>query len=308
MNSAKFLIIITGPTASGKTDTSIEIAKHFNAEIFSCDSRQFYKQLNIGVAKPDEFEMQKVKHHFIGHIDITEHYSISKYENDLISQLEKYYNTNNIAILTGGSGLYIDAVCNGVDEMPDFDPQIRRELNDKYNNSGIEALRFELLRVDPDYFNSVDLKNPKRILRALEVYYQTGIPFSEFRKNKKIQRNFEIIKLGINLDRDKLYERINNRVDIMIDNGLVDEAKSLYSYKNLVALKTIGYSELFMFFEGKCSKEETVELIKRNSRRYARRQITWFRRDKNIEWFSSDKKIYEIIDYINNIIDRKVIN
>lgn len=298
-DTKNYLIIIVGPTASGKTDLSIDIAKHFDAEIFSCDSRQFYKELNIGVAKPDDNQLQQVKHNFISNISITEHYSISKFEVQAIEALDKYFIDRNIAVMTGGSGLYVDAVCKGVDEMPDIEPEIRKNVIEKYNNEGIESLRFELKRVDPDYYNEVDLKNPKRIMRALEVFYSTGTAFSKFRTNKTIKRNFEFIKIGINLDRELLYERINNRVDIMIKNGLIDEAKSLYKYKNLVALKTIGYKELFKYFENESDINETIELIKRNTRHYARRQITWFKRDKDIKWFSPHD-FEEIIKFIGN--------
>jgi tRNA dimethylallyltransferase len=295
----KLLIIILGPTASGKTDLSIEIAKHFNADIFSCDSRQFYKQLNIGVAKPSVEQLNAIKHHFIGNVDITEHYSISKFEQDAITKLDEYYKNNNIAIMTGGSGLYINAICNGVDEMPDFDPEIRENLNKQYESEGIESIRFELKKIDPVYYNQVDLKNPQRILRAIEVFKTTGIPFSKFRTNTKANRNFNIIKIGIKTDRELLYERINRRVDIMFENGLLNEVKPLYKYKNHVALKTIGYSELFMYLENKINLERAIELIKRNSRRYARRQITWFKKIEDCSWFET-KEIKNIIDYINN--------
>jgi tRNA dimethylallyltransferase len=298
-NQKKILIIILGPTAAGKTETAVKLAENFGSEIFSCDSRQFYKQLNIGVAKPDEHQLERIRHHFIGHIDIENHYSISKFETDAINALSKYFQNNNIAIMTGGSGLYINAITNGVDEMPDYDPQIRQKLTKQYETEGIESLRFELQRIDPEYYNKVDLKNPQRILRALEVFHTTGKPFSEFRTSQNAKRDFEIIKVGINLDREILYNKINDRVDIMIKNGLIEEAKMLHKYKNLVALKTIGYTELFMYLENKICLEEAVELIKRNSRRYARRQMTWFRRDDEIKWFLPDE-IKNIISFLNN--------
>ncbi len=297
----KNLVIIFGPTASGKTELSISIAKYFDAEIFSCDSRQFFKQLNIGVAKPDKKQLAKVRHHFIGNINVDEHYSISKYETDVITALEKYFENKNVALMTGGSGLYIDAVCKGVDLMPDFDPDVRKFLIEKYEKEGIESLRFELKRIDEKYYNETDLKNPQRILRALEVYYSTGKPFSEFRINKKVKRNFNIIKIGINSDREKLYENINMRVDKMIENGLADEAEKLLKYKNLTSLKTIGYKELFMYFEKNISLDTAIELIKRNSRRYARRQMTWFRKEKDCKWFLQDES-EKIIEYISNKI------
>ncbi len=303
----KLLIIILGPTAAGKTQSAVHIAQHFDAEIFSCDSRQFYKQLNIGVAKPDQEELNRIKHHFIGNVDIEEHYSISKFETDAINALKKYFGKKKIAVMTGGSGLYIDAVLNGVDEMPDYDPQVRENLNRQLKTEGIESLRFELKRIDPDYYNKVDLKNPQRILRALEVYHTTGKAFSEFRTSPEAKREFQNLKIGINLDREILYGKINERVDIMIKSGLIEEARELHRYKKLVALKTIGYSELFMYFENKISLDESIELIKRNSRRYARRQMTWFRRDKEIEWFMPNE-INNIINYINNKITKSNIN
>lgn len=294
--------MIFGPTGVGKTDLSIDIAEYYNAEIFSCDSRQVYKELNVGVARPSIDQLDKIKHHFIGNVSVTEHYSINKYENDIIHKLDNYFLSNDIAVLCGGSGLYIDAVCNGVDEMPDHDDNIRKEVTDFYEKNGIEAIRFELKKVDPEYYRKVDLKNPQRIMRALEMYRITGRPFSEFRKNKKVSRNFNILKIGINLDREVLYERINCRVDKMRNDGLKQEAEKLYEHKGLVALKTIGYRELFDAVESKISFDEAFELIKKNTRNYARRQLTWFRRYEDTEWFSPfDKE--NIIKYINSNIE-----
>lgn len=295
----KYLIVIAGPTASGKTELSVQIAKHFNSDIFSCDSRQFYKQLNIGVAKPNSSQLKQVKHHFISNINITDYYSISKFEKELIKKLESYFENKNIAIMTGGSGLYIDAVCKGVDEMPDIEPETRNAVIEKYNQEGLEGLRFELKRVDPAYYNQVDLKNHKRIMRALEMFYATGKPFSEFRTNKNTQRNFNIIKIGIKMDRELLYERINKRVDLMIEQGLIEETKSLYKYKNLTALKTIGYKELFEYLDGNQNIDKAIELIKRNTRHYARRQITWLKRYKDLKWFDFDD-LKGITNFINN--------
>lgn len=276
---AKYLIIIAGPTGVGKTDLSIGIAKHFNSEILSCDSRQFYRELGIGVAKPTTEQMKEVKHHFVDNVSVTERYSIWQYEDDAIKLLDDYYKTHDYAVMCGGSGLYIDAVCNGIDLMPDPDPVIRQEVIDMYNEKGIEALRFELQRIDPEYYAQVDLKNPQRIMRGIEMTRQTGKPFSQFRTSTRRKRDFETIKILVNTDRKVLYDRINRRVDIMLERGLVDEARSLMQYRDMIALKTIGYTELFDHFDGNTSLDEAIELIKRNSRRYARRQITWFHRN-----------------------------
>ncbi|MBO4613997.1 MAG: tRNA (adenosine(37)-N6)-dimethylallyltransferase MiaA [Bacteroidales bacterium] len=272
-------MIIAGPTGVGKTDLSIGIAKHFNSEILSCDSRQFYRELGIGVAKPTTEQMKEVKHHFVDNVSVTERYSIWQYEDDAIKLLDDYYKTHDYAVMCGGSGLYIDAVCNGIDLMPDPDPVIRQEVIDMYNEKGIEALRFELQRIDPEYYAQVDLKNPQRIMRGIEMTRQTGKPFSQFRTSTRRKRDFETIKILVNTDRKVLYDRINRRVDIMLERGLVDEARSLMQYRDMIALKTIGYTELFDHFDGNTSLDEAIELIKRNSRRYARRQITWFHRN-----------------------------
>ncbi|HOZ31176.1 MAG TPA: tRNA (adenosine(37)-N6)-dimethylallyltransferase MiaA [Bacteroidales bacterium] len=298
----KYLIIICGPTGVGKTDLSIDIAEHFRSEIISCDSRQIYKELNKGVAKPNEKQLTRIKHHFVGTVSIEQHYSIYQYETDVLNLLDNYYKNNNIAVMCGGSGLYIDAVCNGVDEMPDHDEEIRARVINIYINQGISALRFELQKIDPLYYSQVDLRNPNRIMRAIEIYYQTGKAFSEFRKNESKKRDFEIIKIGINLDRDKLYERINKRVDEMILSGLLEEVKSLVDYKNLTSLRTIGYSELFMVLNNEIKLQDAIELIKRNTRHYARRQITWFKRYNDVVWFTPEQK-NEIIVYVNDLVN-----
>ena len=267
----------------------------------SCDSRQFYKELGVGVAKPTAEQMKEVKHHFIDNVSVTERYSIWQYENDAIKLLDEYFKTHDYAVMCGGSGLYIDAVCNGIDLMPDPDPVIRQEVIDLYNEKGIEALRFELQRIDPDYYAQVDLKNPQRIMRGIEMTRQTGKPFSQFRTNTKQKRPFETIKILINTDRNILYNRINRRVDIMLERGLVEEARNLLEYRDMTALRTIGYLELFDYFDGKTSLEEAVELIKRNSRRYARRQITWFHRNNDYAECEPDESV--IMEQINQRIN-----
>ncbi len=304
MKSNKHLVIIFGPTGVGKTNLSIDLANCYKSDIFSCDSRQFYKELGIGVAKPSAEQLKNVKHHFINNVSIHNHYSISQFETEAISKLKDYFKSHNIALMVGGSGLYIDAICKGIDKMPDHDEKIRQEVIEFYNKFGIEALRFELKKIDPDYYKVVDLKNPQRMLRAIEIYRSTGKPFSQYRTNKNAKRNFNIIKIGIDLDREVLYNRINLRVDMMIKNGLIKEAQELHKYRGLVALKTIGYTELFDFFESKNEQniEKVVELIKRNSRHYARRQLTWFRRYSNIIWFKPNE-IEKIKDYVNLLIN-----
>jgi tRNA dimethylallyltransferase len=303
MLKTKTLIIIFGPTGVGKTEISIELAKHFKSEIFSADSRQIYKELGIAVAKPEIEQLNCIKHHFINRVSIQEHYSIYQYEHDCINELTKYFKSNNIAILVGGSGLYIDAILNGVDEMPDHDPEIREYVNNIYSKHGIEYLRSELLKHDPEYYNIVDLKNPKRLIRALEIFYQTGKPFSQFRKNQGVKRSFNILKIGIDLDREILYKKINSRVDKMVENGLVEQAYDIYHAKNLPALQTIGYRELFEFIEEKRSLEDAIELLKKNTRNFARRQITWFKRYKTTKWFSPNE-INEIFKYIESNLNK----
>ena len=293
----KTLLLITGPTAVGKTDISIDIAKKYNTEIISCDSRQFYKELNIGTAVPNLNQLNEVKHHFIQHISIHDYYNVSMYENDVIDLLKKLFVKNNIVILTGGSGLYIDAVCKGIDDMPNVDFEIRKNLQEKLEQEGIQSLRFELKKIDEKTYNNIDLKNSKRILRALEVFYQTGKKLSDFKTAKNKKRDFKIVKVCLNINREKLYDKINKRVDIMINRGLIEEAKTMYEYKNLIALKTVGYKELFEYFEEKITLEKAIELIKRNTRHYARKQLTWFRKDNEINWFDldNDKLFYEFV-------------
>lgn len=286
----KSLFILFGPTAVGKTKLAIQLAKCFNSEIFSCDSRQFYRELNIGVAKPNNEELETTKHHFINNISIFDYYSISKFEIEANYALENYFQNHNIAIMCGGSGLYIDALCNGIDEMPDYDHKIREDINKFFKENGIEAIRFELQKIDPEFYEMVDLKNHQRIIRAIEFYKQTGIKFSEIRKKNITTRNYNIFKIGLNITRDLLYERINHRVDKMISDGLIDECTSLYEHRNLVALKTIGYREIFNSFENKVSLDKAIEDIKTNTRRYAKRQLTWFNRYNDAIWFCSDNE------------------
>lgn len=294
----KKLIVLTGPTAVGKTKEAINLAKALNTEIISADSRQFYKELNIGVATPTEEELSEVKHHFIGHISIHNNYNVGLFEKDALDRIELLFKTYDTIVLTGGSGMYIDVVCNGMDSLPDVDIEIRNELNRVFKEEGISVLQEELREKDIEYYNIVDKKNHIRIIRALEVIRQTGKTFSFYRTNKKTQRDFQIFKFALQRERSELIERINKRVDLMMEDGLLDEAKTVYLYKHLSALNTVGYKELFKYFEGEISLENAIEDIKTNTRRYAKRQMTWFRKDKEYIWLDAKNPINwkEVLD------------
>lgn len=296
--SNKKLIVLTGPTAVGKTKEAINLAKTLNTEIISADSRQFYKELNIGVATPTEEELSEIKHHFIGHISIHNNYNVGLYEKDAIEKIELLFKTHDTIVLTGGSGMYIDVVCNGMDSLPDVDIEIRNELNRVFKEEGISVLQEELREKDIEYYNIVDKKNHIRIIRALEVIRQTGKTFSFYRTNQKTQRDFQIFKFALQRERSELIERINKRVDLMMEDGLLDEAKTVYLYKHLSALNTVGYKELFKYFEGEISLENAIEDIKTNTRRYAKRQMTWFRKDKEYIWLDAKNPINwkEVLD------------
>lgn len=296
----KTLIVIVGPTASGKTDIAIELAEKLNTEIISADSRQFYKEIPIGTAAPNSEQLEKIHHHFIGHLLITDKYNVSRFEQDVLQLLEEKFKHNQLMILAGGSGLYIDAVCKGIDELPDPDEKLRSDLNRMYENEGIEALRNKLKELDPEYYEIVDLNNHKRLLRAVEVCMQTGSTFTSLRKNKQKPRNFKIVKIGLEIDRGILNERINKRTEIMIDDGWLSEAMSVYPYKHLNALNTVGYKEMFAHFDGKMSIEEAKEKIKTNTRRFAKRQMTWFKKDKEIRWINPEQK-EDILIYLSDI-------
>jgi len=293
----KTLIVIVGPTGIGKTDLGIYLAKKFDTEIISADSRQFYKELKIGTAVPSDKELKTVKHHFIGNKSIHDYYNASSFEFEVVDLLTELFKEKKPLILLGGSGMYVDAVCKGIDDLPEIDMDIRNMLIEKHEKEGIESLRFELKKLDPNYYAIADLKNPKRLLKALEITMMTGQPYSVFRKKKIKKRNFDTIKIGLNIERKDLYKRIEQRVDKMIASGLVEEAKQIYQYRNLNSLNTVGYKELFPYFDGEYPLERAVELIKRNSRRYAKRQLSWFNRDKEINWFKPDEKekIYNFV-------------
>lgn len=279
------LIVLLGPTGVGKTDISIDLALKLGCEIISADSRQFYREMKIGTAVPSEKQLLSVKHHFIRFLPVDSYYSSSLFERDVMNILPDLFLRKNVVLMAGGSGMYIDAVCQGIDDIPDVEQEIRDKYNAMYIESGIEGLRRALRLMDPDHYNKVDLKNHKRIIRALEICESTGRPYSSFLQSNKRERDFRIIKIGLTRDRDELYHRINQRVDQMLSEGLEDEARRLYMYKNLNALNTVGYREFFDYFEGRISKEKAIELIKRNSRRYAKRQITWWAKDEEINWF-----------------------
>jgi tRNA dimethylallyltransferase len=291
------LFVLLGPTGVGKTDISIDIAGRLGCEIISADSRQFYRGMDIGTAVPEEFQLKKINHHFIKFLSVKDYYSASLFERDVLNLLPGIFNKCRICLMTGGSGMYIDAVCNGIDNIPDTDPAIREKYIGKYKEEGIESLRVSLKLLDPEHYKNVDLRNYKRIIRALEICESTGQPYSAFLRKEKRRRDFAIIKVGLERPREELYERINIRVDRMISQGLEEEARGLYEYKNLNALNTVGYKEFFDYFENRHTKEKAVELIKRNTRRYAKRQMTWWGKDKEIRWFNADKK-QEIIDYL----------
>lgn len=295
------LVVIAGPTASGKTDLAVAIAKHFQAEIISADSRQFYKEIPIGTAAPSKLIQQEVKHHFVGNLSIAEEYNASRFEQDVLKLLKNSFGKNPVMVLVGGSGLYINAVCKGIDELPDADNQVRKNVQQLFEKKGLDGLQGELQRLDPEYYSEVDLNNPVRIMRAIEVCLQTGRKYSEMRKSVKKQRDFKIIKIALNVPRQELIERINQRCSQMISNGWIDEAKEVIRYKNLNSLNTVGYKELFNYLEGKWDFDYALEKIQTNTRRYAKRQMTWFRKDKEYTWFSPDDQS-GIIQFINSRI------
>lgn len=303
-----YLISIVGPTAIGKTALSIKLAQHFGCEIISCDSRQFFKEMTIGTAVPNKEELAGAPHHFIQNKSIFENYSVGDFENDALHKLEELFKKNNIQIMVGGSGLYVDAVLKGFDDFPDIDSSVRDEINRNYDKLGIEFLQENLKKLDPDYFTKIEkenpqtLQNPQRMKRFVEVCIGSGKPYSSFIGKRKNQRNFTPILIGLEADREIMYERINKRVDIMIEEGLLEEAKKLYPNKELNALQTVGYRELFDFFDDKLTLAEAIEQIKTNTRRFAKRQMTWFKRTENTNWFDFKTDSNEIINFIEETI------
>lgn len=292
------MLVIVGPTAVGKTELCLKLAKKFNSEIISCDSRQFYREMNLGTAKPSQEELDQVPHHLIDSHSIFEEYDVKQYESDVLAILDKLYQKSNMVLLTGGSGMYADIITQGMDSIPDISPKIREEVIRLYQQNGLEWLQNQVSIHDPIYFAQVDRQNPQRLMRALEVCLGTQQPYSNFRQKKKVERPFVSIKIGLDRDREELYQRIDDRMDQMIEKGLFEEAESLFPYRNLNALQTVGYTEIFDFMEGVYDRVEAIRLLKRNSRRYAKRQMTWFRKDPEIQWFHPDQ-FNQIIDFIS---------
>ncbi len=282
----KTLFVITGPTAVGKTAVAIALAKKLKTEIISADSRQFYREMSIGTAKPTPEELAQAKHHFVDSHSIKDSFSVGDFEVQGLALLDEIFKKHDTAILVGGSGLYIKAICEGFDKLPSASPEVRERLNLEFKNDGIIPLQEKLKAVDPVYYSQVDLNNPQRLIRALEVFESTGIPFSSYRKSTINARPFRCVKIGLDLPREILYQRINQRVDDMVKQGLVEEVRSVLPYRHLNALNTVGYSELFDYFDGKISLENAIELIKQNTRRFAKRQLTWFRKDKDLNWYA----------------------
>lgn len=294
----KKLIVITGPTASGKTDLSIRVAKHYRTEIISADSRQFYRQMNIGTAIPDPNQLSAVPHHFVAFLDPDQDYNIGKYESEALSLLDELFKTHDYLVMCGGSGLYIKAVTEGLDNLPPSDIEIRKKLTEELQQHGLEFLTEKLKAIDPDYYNSVDLKNPHRVIRAIEVFECSGSPFSSFRTGSKKDRPFSTYYFSIDLPRETLYQQINNRVDQMIESGLEAEVRHLLPYRHTNALQTVGYREFIDHFDGRLTKAKAIEAIKQNTRNYAKRQMTWIRKVEHVHHISPDdeKIIYSIID------------
>lgn len=292
------LIVLIGPTGVGKTELSLSIAEHFHTSILSSDSRQLYADLKIGTAAPTPEQLARVPHHFVGTLKLTDYYSAAQYEADVMKKLEELFSLNEVVVLTGGSMMYVDAICKGIDDIPTVDKETRELMLQKYAEEGLDHLCAELKLLDPEYHQIVDLKNPKRVIHALEICYMTGKSYTSFRTQSTKKRPFRIIKIGLTREREELYERINRRVDEMLDAGLLEEVKAVYPYKELNSLNTVGYKELFKYLDGEWTLEFAIEKIKQNSRIYSRKQMTWFKRDNEIRWFHPDQK-EEIMNYIN---------
>ena len=303
MSHSNTLITVVGATAIGKTALSIQLAQHFGCDIISCDSRQFYKETTIGTAVPDTDELAAAPHHFIQNRSIFDDYSVGQFEKDALATLNELFEKKNIQIMVGGSGLYVDAVLKGLDFFPKVDPSFRNDLNKKLENEGLTVLQEQLKNLDLEAYNTIAIDNPQRVIRALEICLGTGKTYSSFKNKPKTPRNFNSIKIGLTADREIMYDRINRRVDIMMDNGLLEEAKAVYPHKHLNALQTVGYRELFEYFDGNFTKDFAIDEIKKNTRRFAKRQGTWFRKDPNIVWFDFKEATTTIINSIEQKIN-----
>jgi tRNA dimethylallyltransferase len=293
------LIVLPGPTGVGKTEIAIDLALRLGCEVISCDSRQFYREMPVGTAAPDKEQLARVRHHFIGFLSVKDYYSISLFERDVLALLSSLFDKNHVAVMTGGSMLYMDAVCRGLDDIPDTDPAVRQKFIEMYRREGIGGLRLALKLLDPDHYAKVDLHNPRRMMRALEISESTGKPYSSFLTSPQRERDFRIIKAGLTRERSDLFSRIDQRVDRMIDAGLEQETASLIKYRGLNALNSVGYREMFSFLDGEITREQAIALIKRNTKRYARRQLTWWNRDKEIQWFDAGNS-KAIMNWIDN--------
>ncbi|MBQ9671482.1 MAG: tRNA (adenosine(37)-N6)-dimethylallyltransferase MiaA [Prevotella sp.] len=300
MTSTKTLIVITGPTAVGKTDLCIEVAQHFGIPIINADSRQIYRELQIGTAAPTQEQLRQVRHFFVGTLGINDYYSASMYEEQVMQLLSQLFATSDYALLSGGSMMYIDAVCNGIDDIPTVDEATRTLLKQRLANEGLPTLCEELQRLDPEYYEIVDKQNPRRVVHALEICLMTGTTYTSFRKQEKKARPFRIVKIGLNRPREELYQRINQRVDLMMEQGLLVEAQGLYPKRECNALNTVGYKEMFAYLDGQWPLEEAVERLKGNTRRYARKQLTWYKKDPCVVWFSPEEK-EQIINYLSSL-------
>lgn len=298
---SKTLVVLLGPTGVGKTELSLQIAKAFNTCIISSDSRQLYADLKIGTAAPTPEQLVRVEHHFIGTLQLTDYYSAAQYETDVIRLLDKLFIDKGLVVMTGGSMMYVDAVCKGIDDIPTVDEETREMLKERFEKEGLDVLCSELKLLDPEYYKIVDLKNPKRVIHALEICYMTGKTYTSFRTRSAKERPFHILKIGLTRDREELYSRINQRVDMMIEEGLIEEVKRVYPYKQLNSLNTVGYKEIFKYLDGEWELPFAIEKIKQNSRIYSRKQMTWFRRDDEIKWFHPDEKD-NILSYIKDRI------
>jgi tRNA dimethylallyltransferase len=300
---SRFLIIIAGPTAVGKTDTAIRLGRYYGTEIINADSRQVYREMKTGTAVPSEEQLAKVRHHLVGHRSIHQNYNASLFEMEAIKILDSLFAHHHVVILAGGSGMYIEAVCHGIDDIPSIDPEIRDRLRREYLENGLAGIQARLLSADPEYYKKADLNNPKRILKALEISEMTGRPYSTFLTGRAKERNFIPLRIGLDIPRAELHGNINRRVDSMIAQGLVEEARGLFPYRELNALNTVGYKELFDYFENKCSLDEAVTKIKDHTRQYARRQLTWFRKQKDTRWFLPGEDEL-MLNFINEALAR----